>query len=144
MHRKLKYGLLVGSMIGFFHVAPAFAVCPPGAVPQDPAALSHGEVLAQFYDNFNLHEEDTQAVVLIKGKKYWFAANGCPRMGRIGLSILDTGGKVLQRKEGSSPSFCFTAQRDGAHTVKVKALSLKGANTFGGIEAQLSESGCRP
>jgi hypothetical protein len=141
MHKQLKHGLLAGSMIWALQALPTYAVCPPGRVPEDPAA-TRVEAMAQFYDNFSLHEEDTKTVTLKKGKHYWFGANGCPRMGRIGIAILDTGGKVLKREEGSSPSLCFTAKRDGHHTIKVKAVSLKGSNTFGGIDAQLSESGC--
>lgn len=143
MQKKIKQGILVGAMVGCFHVLPAFAVCPPGTVPSNPAPKAQAESLAQFFANFTRHEEETQTVTLKKGQHYWFAANGCPRMGQIGISMLDSKGKVMKKAQASSPSFCFTAPRDGEYIVKVKAISLRGSNTFGGIDAQLSESGCR-
>ena len=142
MERKIKRVVLLGLMVGFLNVMPALAVCPPGMVPMNPAPEDSSVPIAEFFDNFSLGENQTETVTLKKGQSYWFAANGCPRMGRINISIIDSGGKTLKRDESFSPSFCFTAPKDGDYTVKVMAITLQHGNSFGGIKAKLSDSGC--
>ncbi len=124
--------------------------CPPGTVPRNPAppATSSGRsgsgCLVAFFDNFNLGEQASRVVALERGKSYWFAANGCPKMGRISLTVSDAAGRVLKSAENYAPSMCFIAPSSGRYTVRVKAMSLMGRYTWGTIDGCFSPSGCKP
>lgn len=145
MARK-KLSLAATGLAVLLMTSAAWAAwCPPGTVPVDPAPLpkqtTQNECLGKATRTFSLDEESTQTIRLEKGKSYWAAANGCPRMGRIGISIMKNG-KVLKHDVGTSPSFCFRADSSGEYVFKIKALSLVGSSTSGSIDACLSESRC--
>lgn len=128
----------------------AFAECRPGTVPRNPAPvepsekpLSSGEnCIVKVLDSFGLGEEFTKTFELTQGKSYWFAANGCPKMGTIAISVLDDKGKILKETKDYAPSLCFIAERNGQYTIKVKAISLTSGSS-GNIDACFSESGCK-
>jgi hypothetical protein len=119
--------------------------CPPGTVPVNPAPVAKGSNQAdckgKTVGTFGRNEEVAKTVRLQKGMSYWVAANGCPKMGRIAVSIIQNG-QVLKEDVSTSPRFCFRAETDGEHVFKVKALTLVGASTSGSIDACLSESRC--
>ena len=120
--------------------------CPPRAVPTNPAPLpgrSGSDCIIRLLDNLGLEQEGTRTVTLERGRSYWFAANGCPKMGRIQLQIVDQSGTVVKQDESYSPSFCYTARASGKYTIRVKALSLMGRYTSGTIDACLSHSRCK-
>ena len=87
-------------------------------------------------------ERAVSTVAVQRGKSYWFSASGCPKMGNISISVLDAGGAVLKQAKSYSPTLCYRAERDGAVTVEVKALSLMGSYRSGTIDACFSASGC--
>lgn len=124
----------------------AWALCPPGRVPANPAPVapstSDKADLFRVLDTFFLDEEQEEEILLEKGRSYWFAANGCPKMGKIQITLVDAKGEVLKQEKAFAPSFCFTASESGKYRAKVKAASLSGNSRSGTIEASLSESGC--
>jgi hypothetical protein len=144
----MKMRVVVSVIVILASSSWSLAQCPPRAVPRNPApvrqtpASSGSDCLVKVLQTFGLNKKVTRAVTLESGKSYWFAANGCPRMGTIGISIVDGAGKVLKSDEANSPSFCFTAGSSGKYTLRVKALSLTGLNTWGTIDACFSKSGC--
>ena len=116
--------------------------CRPDPRPANPAPAGES-CRVQIVDNFNLNQEASRTVAVESGKSYWFAASGCPRMGRIRIAVLDGAGKTLKSDEGYSPSLCITAKNGGKYTIRVKAVSLTGSYTWGTIDACFSASNCR-
>ncbi len=123
--------------------ARAQGLCRPSIRPANPTPVRAQSCLMQALREFGLNEESASTLVLEKGKSYWFSASGCPKMGNIGLYILNSEGAVVKQASSYSPSFCFTPQATGKYTVKAKALSLMHAYRSGTIDACFSESGCR-
>lgn len=129
----------------------ALAWCQPGTVPANPAPVkaesasagsSGSNCIEKVLDGFSLNQETVRTVNLKKDQSYWFAANGCPRMGTIQISVADTQGKEVKKAQSNSPSFCFKAKEDGKYKIKIKALSLTGSNTSGNIDSCFSDSKC--
>lgn len=121
-------------------------ICAPARIPANPApvAVSSGsQCLAKVLRTFSLNEEYTETLTLEKGKSYWFAANGCPRMGTIALYILDQTGAPVKQAQSYSPSFCFTAGVSGKYTIQVKALSMMRSYQSGTIDACFAASRCK-
>ncbi|MDO8501779.1 MAG: hypothetical protein Q7S20_08040 [Gemmatimonadaceae bacterium] len=116
--------------------------CRTSAVPRDPHPAG-AESLVRIAGDFHLNEKQTKKITLEAGKAYWFAANGCPRMGNIQISILDSAGTVLKRSEKYDPALCLVAKTSGEYTLQVKASSLIGSNSWGSIDADFSASGCK-
>lgn len=142
-----KASILTPLVSALFVLAPSARaqMCAPARIPANPApvAVSSGsQCLAKILQTFGLNEEYTETLTLEQGKSYWFAANGCPRMGVIGLSIIDQKGTVLKQAQSYSPSFCYTASVSGKYTVKVKALSMMRSYPSGTIDACFSRSHC--
>lgn len=139
MHRTaLVTALIVMVWVKLAHTQS----CHPDTRPSNPAPMSlalHMRVAG----DFRLHEEKTRTTQLQAGKSYWLSAAGCPRMGQIRLAVLDARGKTVQVDEDDAPSFCFTPQKSGKYTVKLRALSLTGSNTWGSIDAGLAASQCK-
>ena len=120
--------------------------CAPARIPANPApvvASSGSGCLAKVLRTFALNEEYTETLTFEEGKSYWFAANGCPRTGAIGLYITGQKGAVLKQAQSYSPSFCYTAGVSGKYTVKVKALSMMRSCQSGTIDACISRSRCK-
>jgi len=120
--------------------------CAPARIPANPAlvvASSGSGCLAKVLRTFALNEEYTETLTFEEGKSYWFAANGCPRTGAIGLYITGQKGAVLKQAQSYSPSFCYTAGVSGKYTVKVKALSMMRSCQSGTIDACFSRSRCK-
>jgi hypothetical protein len=136
-------GAFVAALVPCATPARAQGICRPSVRPANPAPVRAQSCLMQALREFGLNEETTSALVLEKGKSYWFGASGCPKMGNIGLYILDSEGAVVKQASSYSPSFCFTPRATGKYTVKAKALSLMHAYRSGTIDACFSESGCR-
>lgn len=128
----------------------AFAWCPPGTVPVyqgsgESAEKPQGpgkDCMVKVLDDFGLGKEVTKRLNLTAGKSYWFAANGCPKMGTIRISVLDNKGKILKEAEDYAPSLCFTAEESGQYKIKIKAISLTRGNS-GNIDSCFSESECK-
>lgn len=116
--------------------------CPPASRPSNPAAGSQA-LRAQIVGDFRLNEERSRSLEADAGKSYWFSAAGCPRMGRIRIAVVNADGKTVQTNEGYSPSLCFIPEGTGKYTFKVTAASLSGSNSWGSIDAGLSDSTCK-
>lgn len=143
-----KYFVLLSLIIACllaFGSGAVFAWCVPATVPANPAPVSTGgsECLFKVLRGFSRGEETTKTLRLTQGNSYWFAANGCPRMGNINISIVNSNGEVVRESVGYSPSFCFSPDKDGVYTIKVKAVSLMNNNSDGNIDSCFSESGCQ-
>jgi len=116
--------------------------CHPDTRPSNPAPASQA-LHVRIAGDFRWNEEKTRTTQLTAGKNYWLSAAGCPRMGRIRMAVVDASGKTVQVDEGDAPSFCFSPQKSGKYTVKLRALSLTGSNTWGSIDAGLGASQCK-
>jgi len=117
--------------------------CHTDTRPSNPAPV--GQALhVRIAGDFRLHEEKTRTTQLTAGKRYWISAAGCPRMGQISLKMADAHGKTVQVDEGDAPAFCFSPPKSGKYTIKLRALSLTGANRWGSIDAGLAPSQCQP
>ncbi len=115
--------------------------CHPDTRPRNPAPA--GQALhVRIAGDFRLHEEKTRTTQLKAGKSYWLSAAGCPRMGRMRLAVVHASGKTMHAEEGNAPSFCFRPPKSGKYAVKLRALSLTGANSWGSIDAGLAASQC--
>lgn len=149
MIMKLSQFSILSAVLVFWATA-TFGQCPTGSVPRNPAPVrpaaptaSRANCLVKVLDQFTLGEEFKRELTLQKGKGYWFAANGCPRMGNIGLYVIDSAGNVLKQASAYAPSLCFWPPATGKYVIKVKALSLMHSHRSGSIDACMSESACR-
>jgi len=144
---KKKYLVLAAltlSLFCFSAVQAYWGPCAPNTVPVDPtpAVKSAGtDCLAKIEGEFNKGEQRIKQVSLKEGQGYWAAANGCPRAGKILISISDANGKVLKSKISGAPSFCFIALKSGNYTLTVKLLTTT-HGTWGAIDSCLSASKC--
>lgn len=116
--------------------------CPPASRPSNPTPVGQ-DLRVRIVGDFSLNEEKTRSTQLDSGKSYWLSAAGCPRMGRIRMAVVDTNGKTVKMDEGHAPSFCFSPQKSGNYTVKITAVTLKGSNSWGSIDAGLAASQCK-
>jgi hypothetical protein len=140
---------LAGTAVALVFNPAAFAQCYPRQLRVDPAPVqastaSRSECLVRM-DNrvIRKNERASERARLTAGQSYWFAASGCPRVGNIGIYVLNRNGQVLNRAEGYDLGFCFGVQEDDEYALEVKVLTLKSGYTAGYVDACVSKSGCR-
>lgn len=140
---------LIISCFLLFISKTAFAWCAPAPIPANPVSVvktgtgDTSDCIVKVLRSFNKGEEVIEEVMLTRGTSYWFSASGCPRMGNISISVVNSNGELVKESVGYSPNFCFQADNDGAYSVKVKAVSMTGTSTYGNIESCFSASGCK-
>lgn len=137
--KKLIMAGMISAVLGF-HTQNALAWCPPGyTVQSEPGYSGSPTCLVSIDGSFGQEETKSEVHYLEEGKNYLFSASGCPRVGTIGIYLLDDTGRIVMEEAGYRPSFSYKADRSGDYTVQVKVLSLVGDNTWGNVDACFSE-----
>lgn len=137
--KKLIISGIAGALLVFSSQNALEAYCPPESTVQSEQGVS--TCMVSIEDSFAQGETKSEEHYLEKGKNYLFSAGGCPRVGALGIYLLDKNGKVVKKNTGGKPSLCYQANQSGDYTIQVKVLSLVGSNTWGNMNACFSE-GC--